>query len=298
MTFRHLTIACMLISAPAAAKDVLQPVQVGAERVRYDRGEFVLDLRGAKGAVRISPAGHDHNNAAFHIAVFNDGEQPLNFDISNVTVDAGGPEVRLLSRDEMIGKAKSRAAWAAGLSALAGGLAAVSAANQRNHYSATTFTPRGTYRTVFSTPSAAGQVQAAVIAAGTGATLARIGDQLDQTTAALSSEMVQMTTIDPGDSYGGLIYLTRFKKSALPMTIRLTVSVNGESYPFAMRYVKKGTPALVFNAATTGVMASTPAPVLISPVTAQQPNAAPDVLSTASTPVPITTTAAVVLDKR
>lgn len=242
--------AVVLAAAPATAKDVVQPVQVGDESVRFNQGEWVLDLRQPTGAVQLRPAGKDHGNMAFTIGVFNDGPSAVNFDISNIRIEGVAEPVRLLSKDEMVQKAKSRAAWAAIATGLAGAAAAYSAANARDHYSATTYTPRGTYRTFISAPAANRDLAVAAIGAGTGYTLASIQNQLDQTKAALGDEMIQMTTVDPGDSYGGTIFLTRFKPQSVQGQMRIVVTMHGTDYPFAVRWAKKGTPMPQFHART------------------------------------------------
>lgn len=198
-----LALAAVLVSMPATAKNVVQPVQVGDETVRFNQGDWVVDLRQPTGAVQLRPSGQDHGNAAFTIGIFNDGPSAINFDISNIRIEGVSEPVRLLSKDEMVKKAKSRATWAAIATGLAGAAAAYSAANARDHYRVTTTTPRGTYRTFISAPAANRDLAVAAIGAGTGYTLASIQNQLDQTRAALGEEMIQMTTVDPGDSYGG-----------------------------------------------------------------------------------------------
>ena len=251
-----LALCAVSVSVPATAKDVIQPVQVGEETVRFNQGDWVLDLRQPTGAVQLRPAGQDHGNAAFTIGVFNDGPSALNFDITNIRIEGVSEPVRLLSKDEMVQKAKSRATWAAIATGLAGAAAAYSAANARDHYRVTSHTPRGTYRTHFSVPAANRDLAAAAITAGTGYTIANIQNQLDQTKAALGDEMIQMTTIDPGDSYGGTIFLTRFKKASVSGQMRIVVTLHGVDYPFAVRWAKKGTPMPVFQPRAIAVNAA------------------------------------------
>jgi len=114
---------------------------------------------------------------------------------------------------------------------------------------------------------------------------------------------MQMTTVDPGDSYAGTIIFQKVKFTKLPMKVTMTVDWNGRKYPFAFQIAKPGTPAPAFTAApiveraeTAQAPAATAAPamqpaVLQSP-TPTTPALVPAAMSTAPTPVtsaPVTT---------
>lgn len=243
--------AMALVSTASAAiagdKSVLQPVQVGEETVRFDRGVPTTDLQLPHGAVQITPLMMDHGGLSFGIAVLNNGDQPANIDVTNIEARAGAQVLPVLTRDQLEAKAKNRAMWASIAMAAIGGLSAAAAASQRDEYRSTLITPRGTYRAVYSAPSTAGQVQAAAIAAGTGITLANIQGQLDATRAELGANIVQITTVDPNESYAGRIVLTKIKNKAMPQRVDITVHWNGEDYPFAFQLAKKGTPMPIFK---------------------------------------------------
>lgn len=240
------------LTAPAMAADkwLIQPIQAGQETVRYEKGVPTLDLELKDGVVQITPLPLDHGGLAFGVAVYNDGRQAANMGIENVTAQFSNGSVKILTREDLEKKAQNRAMWASIALAAAGGLAAAAAASQRNHYRSTFVTPRGTYRSYWSAPSAAGQFQATAIATGAGFGIASINNQLDQTLAALGEEVVQLTTIDPGESYAGRVVLAKIKPTALPARISLTVSWNGEVYPFNFQIAKRGTPAPSFTAIT------------------------------------------------
>lgn len=266
---KHITATAIAVSitlsspAFAGAKEVVQPIQQSVETIRYNQGEFLLELDGKDVAIQISPMPTEHSNLSFSVAVLNKGEKPFNVDVANFTIDGTPIPVRLLTKDEMVKKAESRAAWATALTALAGGLAAASMASQRDTYRATTFTPRGrAYTTVIDAPCSGCQVAAAATAAGTGYTIARIQGSLDETRQALGGDMFQLTTVDPGDSYGGRIYLTRFKRKPMD-EMKMTVSINGEELRFGFRFAKPGTPAPVF-----AVQEPAPVPLSAAPAVA------------------------------
>jgi hypothetical protein len=244
--------ALAAISTPALAgpKLAVQPVQIGNETVRYEQGIPTLDLEMNDGVVQVTPLPLDHGGLSFSIAVYNDGRSPSNIGIENITVLNGDAELKVFSKDELVKKAETRAMWTQiGLAAL-GAAAAYGAASQRNHYRSTFVTPRGTYRSYFSAPSAAGQIQATAIAAGTGYGIAAVQNQLDQTRQALGAETVQLTTVDPGDSYAGRIVVAKLKAKGLPQQIKLRIMWNGEEYPFAFQVAKPGTKAPLFTAIT------------------------------------------------
>lgn len=245
-------VALISISAPAIAADkwAIQPVPTGQETVRYDKGVPTLDLEMKDGVVQITPLPLDHGSLSFGVAVYNDGRQPVNMGTENVSVQFGTIPVPVFTRETLEKKAKNRAMWASIALAAAGGLAAYGAASQRNHYRSTFVTPRGTYRSHWSGPSAAGQIQAAAIAAGTGVGIASINNQLDRTLAELGDEIVQTTTVDPGESYAGRIVLAKIKPSKLPARVQVTVNWNGEAYPFTFQIAKRGTVAPLFTAIT------------------------------------------------
>jgi hypothetical protein len=245
--------AIAIVMTPGAAyagpKTVLQPIQLSKETVRYQQGVATLDLEGVDGAVQITPLGMDHGSYVFGIAVYNLGQRPTNVDIADFSMSLDGQTVTPLTREDLEKKAANRAMWAQLAVAMAGGLSAYAAANQRDHYQTTLVTPRGTYRAYSSAPSVAGQIQATAIAAGTGVTLARIQNRLDETRAALGEQIVQLTTVDPGESYAGKIILNKIKNKSktLPQPLNLTVRWNGQDYRFAFQIAKTGTRAPEFK---------------------------------------------------
>lgn len=282
---RHLVATIALASTATAALaggPVVQPVQVGAETVRFDHAVPTLDLQQPHGAVQVTPLPLDHGALAFGIAVYNGGDAAANFDITDVVAHAGAQDLPVMSRSQLESKAKHRAMWASIALAAAGGLSAAAAASQRDYYHSTLVTPHGVYHAHFSTPSAAGQVEAAAIATGTGVGLANIQNQLDRTRAAIGQSTIQLTTIDPRDSYAGRIVLTKVKGSAMPQRVDMVIKWNGESYPFAFQLAKAGTAAPEWRV-TSLTPASPGLPVQSEHVTT--PQAAPVQPATA---VPVT----------
>lgn len=251
---KHIVAAATAVSlaiAPSAAsakpKFEVQPVQIGNETVRYEQGVATVELFNKEGSVQIQPMPIDHGSLVFWVGVYNAGRQASHIDITNFSVQAGGQPLAVFSRTELEKKAKNRAMWTQiGLAAL-GGLAAAGAASQRDHYRSTLYTPRGTYRAYYSAPSTAGQIQAAAITAGTGYAIYSVQQQLDATRRDLADTVVQLSTVDPNDSYGGKIVLAKIKDKKLPKDVTIMLDWNGEKYPFAFRLAKPGTPAPAFT---------------------------------------------------
>lgn len=241
----------VVLSSPALAGELLvQPIQVGRETVRYLQGVATVDLQGKHGAVQITPLPLDHGGLSFSVAVLNDGDQPTNIDIDAFQLTANTQVLGVFSKDKLVKKAQSRAMWTQiGLAAL-GGVAAGAAASQRDVYHSTLYTPRGTYRAVYSGPSAAGQFQAAAIGVGTGLAIAGVQNRLDQTRAALGNNIVQLTTVDPGEGYAGQIIVEKIKSPKYPQRVDVVVHWNDEDYPFSFQAAKEGTPAPRFAALT------------------------------------------------
>lgn len=241
--------ALSLVATPsyAAPNLVVFGLQIGQEQIRYRNGVPTITLDGEHGGVQVSSLPFDHGGLSFSLGVFNDSPTPANIDISSLAILIEGQPVKVLSRQELERAAKRRAGWAQFGTALVGGLAAAGTANQQDHYRATTYTPRGSYTTVISAPSAGRDERAAGIIVGTGLAIDSIRDRLDRTLSNLGAETLQLSTVEPGESYGGRIVTAKVKPKKLPARIDLTVSWNGESYAFAFQLAKAGSPLPPFN---------------------------------------------------
>ena len=262
---RYLTLAvatavAAFLALPAQARDpvLIQAVQVGSETVRYFKGKPTLDLQQQLGAVQVSPFTIDRGSLVFTVAVFNRAGAPINVGIENVSAMIDGTPYKVMTVEELIKKEQDRARWKKIGLAFLGGLAAYSASQPTTYH--------GTYSTPFGTSTFYGRVSnpyasynAAIIGAETGLAVNAVQDQLDRTTAALGENVMQLTTVDPGNSYAGKVVLAKLRSKQLPKRVRLLVSMNGETYPFEFQVAKMGTPAPVFTAIAQPPFA--PAPV-------------------------------------
>ena len=86
----------MSTSALADDKWTVQPLQVGAETVRYEKGVPTLDLELADGVVQVTPLSLDHGSLSFGVAVYNDSRRPANFGIEHVAFTHGEAGVKVV----------------------------------------------------------------------------------------------------------------------------------------------------------------------------------------------------------
>jgi hypothetical protein len=232
------------ISTQAMAADlILYPVQAGQETIRYRTGIPTLNIEGPTGSVTVTPLPLDHNHATFGVAVYNKGDNSTNFGIENVSATIGGQLIQILSREELQKRAKSRAAWTAiGLAALTGfAAAAASTAHTTSNSYGNFRTPHGTYFWSSSyRDNTLGVLGAsAVVGAGT-AGIVGIQNRLEYTLGTLAANVVQTTTVDPDNSYGGEVVIEKPANGKLPYDVTLTVHFNGADYPFTFRLTEQG----------------------------------------------------------
>jgi len=244
----RLFVACAaiaLLSAPAEAapKIDVHGLILGSEGARYVKGIPTLDLENRQGAAQIRFLGWDHSNAVFAVAFFNGGPAPVNIGLENLHASAEGNPVRLFTVDELTRQAKNRAMWSQIGLALLGGFAAASAANRQDTYHGTITSPYGgMYSFSGSYPSLAGQLQADRINANTAAGIVGIRYRLDATIEAIGDHILQTTTVDPGNTFGGLIVVEKLDYGKTPIDFRLDADWNGERYSFGYLLMKKGQP--------------------------------------------------------
>lgn len=235
-------VTASLVATPVLAESHVnfEPIETEGSTIRYTQGVATVDVQRAHGAVQVTPIGLDHGRLTFQVVALNLGDEADNFGVEDVRASIGDQEVATLTRERLDQMARHRAMWSQIAVAAVTGLAAASAASARDHYSATTFTPHGTYRTFISAPSTGGQVAAAGITAGGAYSIAQIQNQLDATREGLAAEILQTTTIDPQDSYGGRIVIEkrRGRNSGWPQDVHLTVHFGGEDYAFAFHVMR------------------------------------------------------------
>ena len=234
------TIALLAAPSSAAPKIDVQGLILGNEGARYLRGVPTLDLQQRQGQVQVRFLEWDHGGAVFIVGVYNGGPEPANVGLENLHASASGEPVRIYTLDELKRQAKNRAMWGKIGLAVLGGLGAAAAASQRDTYSGHITGPYGSYHYSGSYPSLAGQLQADRIMANTSAGMAMIQYRLDQTIEMASEHLLQTTTVDPGMTFAGLVFVQKLDYGKAPLEFRLEVDWNGERYPFGYLLLKKG----------------------------------------------------------
>jgi hypothetical protein len=238
-----LAAGALLSSQSIAADLILYPVQTGAETIRYRTGIPTLNLETPTGSVTVTPLPLDHNHATFGVALYNKGDNSVNVGIENVTASIGGQSIPVLSREELQRRAKSRAAWSmVGIALLSGvAAAAASTAHTTDHSYGNIRTPHGTYfwSASYRDNSIGAAASAATVAAGT-AGIIGIQNRLEYTLGTLATDILQTTTVDPDNSYGGVVVIEKPSGMSTPYDVTLTVHFNGADYPFTFRMTEQG----------------------------------------------------------
>lgn len=238
-----IALAATATTAFAAPKFAVYPMQTGDEVARFRQGVPTLDLETEDGAIQVTPLPMDHGSLSFGIGVYNKGKQAANFGIENFKVHVGAQDVAVLTKDQLVSKAKNRAMWTAiALAAVAGATAAaVANAHTTQTYRSNTYTPWGNVHHIASyRDNTLGTVAAGAAVGGGVAGIVGIQNRLDYTVANLNDEIVQTTTVEPDASYGGRVVFSKIKAKTLPQDVRIDITWNGRTYPFAFRIAKPG----------------------------------------------------------
>jgi hypothetical protein len=244
----------------------MSPVPQASQQIRYERGEPTLYSEHLLGVVQVTPVKvTDDMRLAFGIAAFNKSGAPSNFGVENISLAEGdGTADKIFTSGELIHEAKVKAAWATFATALAGGLAA---ANSYSTTTATAYTPEGSVSLYARTYDPA---QAAEARAETRENLAAIQNSLDRTISGINGSVLQTTTVNPGDSYGGIVVADKLDSSRYPQTVSLHIAWNGEDHAFKF-IIAEGPPQVPQGApASLPVEALPPSQPAAMPMTAEQ----------------------------
>jgi hypothetical protein len=238
---RKLPLALALIASAAlsgcATHYVVDPIAAPDQEVRYDRGTPTTYSELTNGAVQITPFGVDERDGrlVFGIAAYNKGQAPANFGVENIYLTASdGRQLRVYTADQLVQEAQARANGASVAVAILGIAAAVAAIDSASWTeSGRYWTRRGPVRYVnrYHNPGAAvfGAVTAGV---GTGLALGSIRNRLGHTIASIDNEILTTTTLDPDESFGGIVVGDKIGPNAAPHDVMVTVNFNGEQHQF------------------------------------------------------------------
>jgi hypothetical protein len=236
-TVAAITAASMVVGACATSYTVT-PQAGPNQEIRYLQGQATTYSDLQNGAVQITPLGvNQQGRLVFGVAAFNETDQASNFGIENVSAAANGEPLRIFTHAEMERQAKN-AATAALIVAAVAGAASAYAAQQNATTTSTYTTPRGVYTYRHYNPLAA-QLGVSVAAAGTAATTVGIAKTLDATLEGLSATVLQTTTIDPDEAFGGQVTTDRVSvPSNGSLAAMLSVTWNGETHLFNWNVTK------------------------------------------------------------
>lgn len=209
-------------SSPALAGNYAsRPLPSAADAVTYNKGTPVMTRETATATITVLPTEAYFGRPSFLVEVTNHGTAPINFGVENIAASVAGekkPTV-VYDRKTMEAQAQNRAGWATVLATLAAASAGTS------YYSSTTHTPYGSYRThgsyrnAYASQAAADRYTSAISAG------------LEARLADARENAIQTTTIQPGESYGGRIVISK-PKAKLPGALTLTVM--GEAFAFTI----------------------------------------------------------------
>ena len=228
-------LCCATALASCATSYDVKPMTDASETVRYNQGAATTYFDTKDLAVQITPMGfNSQRQITFGVAVVNKTDHTINFGYDNLSMaTAAGTPVAIYDRATLERQARNRAMIAASIVAVAGGLSAAAAANDAySTTNATLYTPHGAYAyhaTTYDPAAATAGVAAAT--AVSGASIYAIQNRLNETIASLNGRILATTTVDPGQSYGGVIVGDRLK-GAYPQQVVVKVSEAGVEHGF------------------------------------------------------------------
>lgn len=225
-------------TACAPTTYAVTPLASSGVELRFNKGTATAFAARETSAVQVTPLGvNSRGRLEFAVAAFNDGTSPINFGVENVSVTVDDVQTRLFTHLELSSEARRDATTAAIIIAVAGGVSAYAA--QQNAYSTGTGsvtsrfgTSTYTYRQYNPTAAAIGSASAT---AGTAIGLQNVSNALDATLTQLGDSILQTTTIDPDDAYGGRIVTDRVHpENPLAVLLRVTLGEDVFDFPFSV----------------------------------------------------------------
>lgn len=266
-------LAMTATTALEAAPPLLQPVPYGNATLRHYQGQPSVAIHGRAGAVEIAPLAMDHGCVNFGVTVFNVSGHPADISLDDVTVFVGDAPAEILTASALEKRADKRAFWTSMAVAALGGLGAGLAATNSSHATIRSSGPHGTHITRIAYHDGSNSANAALISGSTIGIAGSVQEKGRREAAAARDEILGLTTVDPGDAYGGRVVIDKIK-APLPQTIMVSVKWNGEVYVSKWQLVPDGTPAPLFSNAPVAEAAVAPIQA-IRPAIAEQPESTP-----------------------
>lgn len=218
---RFLFIGLMAMAVPAVAGDFKsKPIPSDADSLSYYRGTPVVERATAFGKVRITAIGEETGKPAFVVEILNESEAPINFGTENISVSVVGQKKPTIvyTANDIQRMVQNKANWAAFGAAMAGASATNTSYGSACGYG-------GCVTASVTTPNYIAQANAA----------RQVRDirnyeagRIDE----LAQNYLQLTTVQPGESYGGRVAISKPKPKKWPAAVSMTVL--GEVFSFEM----------------------------------------------------------------
>lgn len=219
---RILIIGLLVNASPALAGDFTsKPLPIETDSLTYHRGTPVVERSTSFGKVRITSIGEETGKPAFVVEILNESDTPINFGTENIvaTIEGQKKPTQVYTANDIQRMVQNKANWAAALTAMAGASATNTSYGTACGYgrcvTASVTTPN-----YFAQANAARQVSAI---------RENEAGRIDE----LSQNYLQLTTVQPGEGYGGRVAISKPKPKKWPALLKLTVM--GESFSFEMR---------------------------------------------------------------
>lgn len=212
--------AGLLVStSPLLAADYKsKPVPQSTDSVTYYKGTPVVERATPFGKVRITSIGEETGKPAFVVDMLNESDAPINFGTENINASVVGEKkpTTVYSADDIQRMVQNKANWAAALTAMAGASATNTSYGRACGYG-------GCVTASVTTPNYYAQANAA-----------RQVNEIRNDEAGrideLSQNYLQLTTVQPGEGYGGRVAISKPKSKKWPAVLKLTVL--GEVFDF------------------------------------------------------------------
>ena len=238
MTFRNLTTSAILIalfsSTPAFAKKVyIQASPNTDQRTLYRDGnqamisekDFVVAVESVSSRVATGKT-----STKFLVSMMNTSSKPINFSVDNVRLYAGSKTLKVWQPGELERKERRRAAILAalaGLSAATNSMSTSLAANNPHSSAGSATTYRGPNYSSTQNTIAQQNIQTNL-----NLQLANINKNASAALNHISSNALNLNTVEPGAWYGGVVNVKTTRKTKRADEIILEVEVRGETHQF------------------------------------------------------------------
>ena len=233
--FAALAASALCLVGCASTEYSMTPTGDAGGAVSYQSGQATVASEKDHSAVKVTPMGtNGYGMMKFGVAVLNRSSAPANIGTEDITLsDSLGSSLHVYTVAELTKAAQRRAATAEVLLALAGAAAAYG--DSQSAYTTTYGNVGGTtYTATTYNPYLANDL-AERDAANTGAAMSSVNASLNNVLANLNNSALQMTTVQPNNLFGGLVWAAPPKglsEAKTPPVVTVTVEFAGDVHTF------------------------------------------------------------------